>query len=229
MGALVWITLGSATPLSSLTVRPSALTIPSVTLDCSPSGLPIARATSPTWRWEESAKAARVQPGGADVQHRQVVGREAAHQPAAVRPAVGQGDLEAVGVVDHVVVGDHVALGVEDDAGAEPFAGADEDHGGADLLDDLDELLLQRQRRGGDVQAGGGRLRRAGGGGGTAARQDQRRHQGEQGNQRPPWRAAEAVREHLGSFPRCPTGSRLRGWSRDGRVSSGPAPVCGTC
>ena len=62
MGALVWITLGSATPLSSLTVRPSALTIPSVTLDCSPSGLPMARATSPTCSLEESAKAAGCRP-----------------------------------------------------------------------------------------------------------------------------------------------------------------------
>jgi hypothetical protein len=50
------------------------------------------------------------------VQHRQVVGREAAHQPGPVLPAVGQGDLEGVGVVDHVMVGDDVALGVEDDA-----------------------------------------------------------------------------------------------------------------
>jgi hypothetical protein len=62
IGALVWITLGSATPFSSLTVRPRALTMPSVTLDCSPSGLPMARATSPTCSWEESAKPAGCSP-----------------------------------------------------------------------------------------------------------------------------------------------------------------------
>src|SRR4029453_7752515 len=131
MGALVWITLGRATPLSSLTVRPRALMIPSVTLDCSPRGLPMARATSPTSSLAESAKP---------------VGGEAAAQPGRVLLPVGQGDLEAAGPLDHVGVGDHVAVGVEDDARAEPLAGLDQDHRGADLLEDLDELLLLGQR-----------------------------------------------------------------------------------
>jgi hypothetical protein len=65
MGALVWMTLGRATPLSSFTVRPRALTIPSVTLDCRPSGLPMARVTSPTCRRVESAKLAGCSPPAA--------------------------------------------------------------------------------------------------------------------------------------------------------------------
>jgi hypothetical protein len=84
------------------------------------------------------------------VQHGQVPG------------AVGQGDLEAAGVVDHVVVGDDVAVGVEDDARAQPLAGLDEDHRGADLLDDLHELLLEGKRRRRHVQPGGRRRGRAG-------------------------------------------------------------------
>src|SRR5574337_1728161 len=42
IGALVWMTLGIAAPFGSLTVRPRALMMPSVTLLWRPSGLPIA-------------------------------------------------------------------------------------------------------------------------------------------------------------------------------------------
>ena len=44
IAALVCTTDGSATPLPSLTVRAIALTIPSVTLERRPSGLPMASA-----------------------------------------------------------------------------------------------------------------------------------------------------------------------------------------
>ena len=44
IGALVWITAGSATPPPSGTVRLVELTMPWVTLERRPSGLPIARA-----------------------------------------------------------------------------------------------------------------------------------------------------------------------------------------
>ena len=45
-------------PFPSLTVRPSDDTMPSVTLERRPSGLPIASATSPTSIFEESANEA---------------------------------------------------------------------------------------------------------------------------------------------------------------------------
>src|SRR4051812_959318 len=58
IAALVWITPGSATPFSSFTVRPSALTMPSVTLLWRPSGLPMASTIWPTVSLSESAKVA---------------------------------------------------------------------------------------------------------------------------------------------------------------------------
>jgi hypothetical protein len=48
IGALAWIAAGSAIPLPSGTVRLVALTMPCVTLERSPSGLPMAGAYSPT-------------------------------------------------------------------------------------------------------------------------------------------------------------------------------------
>ena len=58
IAALVWITSGSATPFPSETPWRKALTMPSVTLERSPSGLPIAIARSPTWSALESANVA---------------------------------------------------------------------------------------------------------------------------------------------------------------------------
>ena len=58
IAALVWITDGSATPPPSLTVRLVALTMPWVTLERRPSGLPMASAYSPVRTFEESAKRA---------------------------------------------------------------------------------------------------------------------------------------------------------------------------
>ena len=60
IAALVWITSGSATPFPSETPWRKALTMPSVTLERSPSGLPIAMAKSPTSSLLESANAAGV-------------------------------------------------------------------------------------------------------------------------------------------------------------------------
>src|SRR3954447_7686899 len=63
IAALVWITDGNVTlPPSSGTASRKALTIPSVTLDCSPSGLPIAIARSPTFSIDESANFAGFSP-----------------------------------------------------------------------------------------------------------------------------------------------------------------------
>ena len=58
IAALVWIIIGNVTLLSSCTASRKALTIPSVTLDRSPSGLPIAIARSPTSSFDESANVA---------------------------------------------------------------------------------------------------------------------------------------------------------------------------
>src|SRR5256886_14831930 len=58
IGALVWIRSLSATALHSSTVRPSALTIPFVTLLSRPSGLPTARTRSPRRSFDESANVA---------------------------------------------------------------------------------------------------------------------------------------------------------------------------
>ena len=58
IAALVWIVFGRTTPFPSGAVRLSALTIPSVTLELSPSGYPIAMAMSPTRSFDESANVA---------------------------------------------------------------------------------------------------------------------------------------------------------------------------
>jgi hypothetical protein len=60
IAALVWIISGSATPFPSETPWRKALTMPSVTLERSPNGLPIAIAKSPTSSLLESANAAGV-------------------------------------------------------------------------------------------------------------------------------------------------------------------------
>ena len=59
IGALVWITFGSTTPLGSPTARPRALTIPSVTELRRPSGFPIAIPMSPTRKSPEANVAVR--------------------------------------------------------------------------------------------------------------------------------------------------------------------------
>ena len=58
IAALVCTTEGSVLPFPSGTGPRIALTMPSVTLDRSPSGLPIASAMSPTWSLPESANRA---------------------------------------------------------------------------------------------------------------------------------------------------------------------------
>ena len=62
MAALVWMASGSTFPVGSLTCRFRALTMPSVTLDCSPRGLPMAMTKSPTESWAESPNVAGVSP-----------------------------------------------------------------------------------------------------------------------------------------------------------------------
>ena len=62
IGALVWIAFGSTTPFPSGSARLSALTMPSVKLEESPSGLPIAIAMSPIRSLSEFANFAGLSP-----------------------------------------------------------------------------------------------------------------------------------------------------------------------
>src|SRR3954469_2148598 len=88
IGALVWITAGRATPPPSLTVRLVALTMPCVTLERRPSGLPIASAYSPTRTREESAKVAgRSLALGTDTTARSPWGKEPTSAPGWVEPS----------------------------------------------------------------------------------------------------------------------------------------------
>ena len=80
IAALVWIVFRSVTPFPSGSCRLSALTMPCVTLDASPSGLPIAIAMSPTSSFEESAKLAGRRLGAVDLDHGEVVGGELADE-----------------------------------------------------------------------------------------------------------------------------------------------------
>ena len=54
MAASVWMKSSSLSRL--MPERPSALTIPEVTVCCRPKGLPIAITKSPTWSLDESAR-----------------------------------------------------------------------------------------------------------------------------------------------------------------------------
>src|SRR3954454_8417517 len=58
IAALVWIAEVSVTPSPSETLRLTAEMMPSVTLECRPSGLPMASVMSPTLIFEESANPA---------------------------------------------------------------------------------------------------------------------------------------------------------------------------
>ena len=88
IAALVWIAFGSTTPLPSGSERLSALTMPSVTLELSPSGLPIAIAMSPTRSWSELANVAGREPGAVDLDHGEVVvGKVPTSVPLSCLPA----------------------------------------------------------------------------------------------------------------------------------------------
>ena len=127
IAALVWIIVGSATPFPSETPCRKALTIPSVTLDRSPNGFPIAIAKSPISSLFDRERR-RYQMRTGDMDDGEVVGCEPADELGAVGVRSG-GDRERPGVTraDHVVVRDDVAVRVEDDARAEPRGGLDLD------------------------------------------------------------------------------------------------------
>ena len=115
IAALVWIVPGSVTPPGSATFRPRALTMPCVTLDCSPSGLPIAMTIWPTSSFEESAKVAGCRFGAEDLDDGHVVGGERANELAGELTAIGKGDPERRRVADDVGIRGDVPVVVEHD------------------------------------------------------------------------------------------------------------------
>ena len=127
IGALVWMASGSVAAgepgaAGSVTARPVAEMMPSVTLPDSPSGLPTASTTSPARALAGVPEPGRCQAGGVvGPDHRQVVGRVGADEPGGARLRLpGHLHLEAGRVPGHVCVGDDVALAVQDHPGAEP-------------------------------------------------------------------------------------------------------------
>ena len=75
IAALVWMRLGSEMPLPSWPVRPSALTMPSVTELDRPSGLPTASVIAPTWSLALSAKTAGAGLTGIEITARSLAGK----------------------------------------------------------------------------------------------------------------------------------------------------------
>ena len=157
IAASVWMasmTVASSWVEPVATARPVALMIPSVTVLESPSGAPIATATSPTCTLSEFAKVAGVSPLGAvELDDGEVGGRVGPDDGRVVERAVGGAHLDRAraGALegDDVVVGQHVAVVGEDDARAAARA-----VGAGDV----------------DGHHARGRLRRRGGGGGRRLR-----------------------------------------------------------
>ncbi len=93
--------------------------MPCVTVLPKPNGLPIASTVSPTCTessWP-NVIAGRILAVG--LQHCEIGFGIAASNRRAQTPAVGEHDLDVIGVLDHVIVGEHVAAAADDDAGPE--------------------------------------------------------------------------------------------------------------
>ena len=100
-------------------LRPSALTMPEVTVWPSPNGLPMAITRSPTSSRLESPNAQLGELLAGDAQQRHVGGGIAADQLGRELAAVLEGDGDPVGVGHDVVVGqDQPAAGIDDHARA---------------------------------------------------------------------------------------------------------------
>ena len=85
----------------------------------SASALPIATTSSPTCTSSESPSVDGREPGGVDLEHREVARRRCARAPRRRRDrAVGEHRLDLVGALDHVVVGDDDAVGRDHEPGA---------------------------------------------------------------------------------------------------------------
>ena len=115
--ASVWMTSSITRPDWVGSDRPSALTIPAVTLPASPSGLPSATTTCPTLSRDASPSSTGGGHGTARAQHGEVGERIPADHLDPGGRAVGEGRLARVGAGDHVSAGQQEAVG-RDDAGA---------------------------------------------------------------------------------------------------------------
>ena len=117
MAASVWMKFSKVLMPSWL--RPSALTMPEVTVWPTSNGLPMASTTSPTWMLVGVAEGDHRQPVEVDLQHRDVGLGVGADQPGLGLAAVRQLHLDVVGALDDMVVGEQVAFGRDDHARAE--------------------------------------------------------------------------------------------------------------
>src|ERR1700677_3943062 len=91
-------------------VRPSALTMPTVTVCCKPNGLPIATTQSPTSRRAEPPSGHLGQMRLLHPQHRDIRALIAPDHACRDSPVVEQGDGDLAGVLYDVPVRDDVAL-----------------------------------------------------------------------------------------------------------------------
>ena len=92
--------------------------MPKDTVCSSPKGWPSASTNSPTRSRFESPSGGDGQPGGLDLDQRQVHALVLPDEPALEAAAVGQLDLDALGVGDDVLVGDEVAVLADEEARA---------------------------------------------------------------------------------------------------------------
>ena len=123
MAASVWIAPEIEKPLGALIVRPSAETMPLVTVPASPNGLPMAIAGSPGRRSSEAPSSSGCSSpptsSGVDLEQREVDRRVLAEQLGLDRLAVLAEAHAVLGrALDDVVVGDDVALVVDHEARA---------------------------------------------------------------------------------------------------------------
>ena len=171
MAASVWIRSTRAfcclPPVSSAgTSRPVPLTMPDVTVDSKPDGLPTATAIWPT-RGSPPAKLAAGRSSAVYLDDGDVRGRVRADDLPRLRGPVRKGDLDVARTLDDVVVGDDVAVGAVDHAATETFRPLCPEGG---LLNARDVDLYHRgAEHGGDPgnglvggDAGRGRLDRLG-------------------------------------------------------------------
>ena len=117
MAASVWMKFSNM--LMPRFERPSADTIPIVTVWPTSNGLPIASTMSPTLQRVVVAERDDRQPIGLDLQNREVALGICAHQPRVELASVGERDRDLVGCLHDVVVGQDVAISGGNHSGAE--------------------------------------------------------------------------------------------------------------
>jgi len=118
--ASVWMTSPIRRPFWARSERPTALTMPAVTVDSKPSGLPMAMAICPGLiLLELPSRAAGSRFGGLRAQHGDVGVGVAPQHARGKAPVVGKRQLDGRGgALHHVVVGEHDAVGRKNGAGA---------------------------------------------------------------------------------------------------------------